>query len=502
MDLPIDSCPVCINSFNKRRVRVTCPKCHGDCCRDCFQTFIKTTTGDIICMHCKHPLDYDFIQQNTTKTFMKDDYKEYLENILLDKEKSLLSETLGELQNEIAAENIREKYALLNLEKSYELSLVDTEKGIIYNKIRQLQILEKMKNVCYTDDIKKLNDELTELKAKYNKTLQENEQLETEMYIKLTELGSSTESKERKKFIKPCPAADCRGLLSTQYVCGLCSTKVCPDCLEIKQDKEHTCKPEDVATTKLIKESTKSCPKCGINIHKIDGCDHMFCIECKTAFSYSTGKIHTNGNSNPLYWQWRQSQGDTQIPEPNCPEMTAPRITHIVIGLSTADYNLSTKLEYIIDFAIHLRDYEMPRLEIDYIEENKDLRKAYLKKRISEYEWKIQLQRRYKDSIKRKDIRNVYQIFVVESFNILFKLQQEFANMADSKTRSQSLAELHKFIPTVIKLMEEFDKLREYCNQQLLSISKRYNSVRYYITNTISGRIYIKNYETLNKGEL
>jgi hypothetical protein len=493
MDVHIDCCPVCINNFNKRRVKVTCPKCQNECCRDCFQTFIKNTTGEIYCMHCKHPHDYDFIQQNTTKTFMKVDYKEHIENILLDKEKSLLSETLGELQNEITAENLRQEYEQIRLNKGYEVSVVDTEKQIIINKIRQYQILEKLKKISYTDEIKKLKEEYAEFKSKSDLLLEEYENLDIEMQIKISEIGSNTETKERKKFIKPCPAPDCRGLLSTQYVCGLCSTKVCPDCLEIKKDKEHACKPEDVATAKLIKESTKPCPKCGVSIHRIDGCSHLFCVECKTAFDYITGKIHTGGNSNPLYWQWRQSQGDATTEHQECPEMTAPIIQNIIVGISTADYELSQKLQDIMYLAIHLRDYEMPRLEIDYIEENKDLRKDYLKKQISEYDWKIQLQRRYKDSIKRKDIRNVYQIFVVETFNIIFKLQQEFANMSDSKTRSQTLAELHKFIPNVKKLLEEYKKIREYCNQQLLAISKRYNSVRYYITNLCS----IKNYDNI-----
>lgn len=496
MDVPIDCCPVCINNFNKRRVKVTCPKCQNDCCRDCFQTFIKNTVGEIYCMHCKHPLDYDFIQQNTTKTFMKDDYKVHLENILLDKEKSLLSETIHEIENEIAADKIRKEYSKLDKINSYEIAYVDCEKSIINNKIRQLQLQAHIKQISYDEEIKALRAEFNKLNTKINELFQKSEQLELELELELSKIGSNIESKERKKFIKPCPAEDCRGLLSTQYVCGICSTKVCPDCLEIKKDKEHTCKPENVATAKLIKESTKPCPKCGVLIHRIDGCSHLFCIECKTAFDYITGKIHTNGNSNPLYWQWRQSQGDAPVGHQECPEMTVPRMNHITMALEIVDYNMAAYIQSLVDFGIHLRDYEMPRLEIDYIEYNRDLRKNYLQKIISEDEWKIQLQRRYKDSIKRKDIRNVYQIFVVETFGILFKLTEHYRNINNGKPIP--LTTLREAAPSLNKFFEEYEVVREYCNNQLLAISKKYNCVRYYITK-FNGRINVRNYDDIPK---
>jgi len=83
------------------------------------------------------------------------------------------------------------------------------------------------------------------------------------------------EKQERAKFIMKCPAAECRGFLSTAYKCGTCQMWACPDCLVIKgpeKDVEHTCDPGQKESVALIIKESKGCPKCGQRISKIDGC--------------------------------------------------------------------------------------------------------------------------------------------------------------------------------------------------------------------------------------
>ena len=77
-------------------------------------------------------------------------------------------------------------------------------------------------------------------------------------------------------------AEDCRGFLSENYKCDLCQQTTCPDCNEIMEEG-HTCDEEAVQSAELIKKETKPCPKCGIRIFKIDGCDQMWCTECHVA---------------------------------------------------------------------------------------------------------------------------------------------------------------------------------------------------------------------------
>ncbi len=115
---------------------------------------------------------------------------------------------------------------------------------------------------------------------------------------------------ERRKFIMKCQVPDCAGFLSTQYKCGVCDKLTCPECLDIKENDDHVCKQENVESAKLIKKETKPCPTCATRISKIDGCDQMWCVDCKTAFSWNTGQISNTKIHNPHYYEYlRQTQG-------------------------------------------------------------------------------------------------------------------------------------------------------------------------------------------------
>ena len=44
-----------------------------------------------------------------------------------------------------------------------------------------------------------------------------------------------------------------------------CICHLCKECFKTKNDRsdrEHVCNPDDIETVKLIKSSTKPCPKC------------------------------------------------------------------------------------------------------------------------------------------------------------------------------------------------------------------------------------------------
>ena len=136
------------------------------------------------------------------------------------------------------------------------------------------------------DEIYKIHREVNSLRIKYNRLLDRN-----------------TERRERVMFIKACPSENCRGFLSNQWKCGICEQWTCPDCHEIKgpnRDTPHVCDENAKATAALLADDTKSCPSCGVNIYKIEGCDQMWCTECHTAFSWRTGRIENNIHNRTL----------------------------------------------------------------------------------------------------------------------------------------------------------------------------------------------------------
>jgi hypothetical protein len=109
-------------------------------------------------------------------------------------------------------------------------------------------------------------------------------------------------SKERKIFMMKCQVNECKGFLSQAYKCGLCSKYTCSHCYMPKEDG-HECNPDNVASAKMIKEETRPCPKCSARIYKIDGCDQMWCTDCRTAFSWRTGVIVNGHIHNPHYYE-------------------------------------------------------------------------------------------------------------------------------------------------------------------------------------------------------
>ena len=101
----------------------------------------------------------------------------------------------------------------------------------------QARIARELKVVELREERKKIVEQLNEMDEK----------------IREMANGQPTDA-EKKQFTRACPA-DCRGFLSTAWVCGLCSTHVCSKCHEIKDSKTvakggkpHTCLKENVET--------------------------------------------------------------------------------------------------------------------------------------------------------------------------------------------------------------------------------------------------------------
>lgn len=223
------------------------------------------------------------------------------------------------------------------------------------------------------------------------------------------------------KFIRPCPADDCRGFLGTDWVCKLCSTNVCSKCGELK-DEDHECNPDLRASFELIRSESKNCPNCGVPITKISGCDHMFCTDCKVAFSWRTMEIQSQGNSNPLYWQWRQTRPQDSAaaaaPETQCrPEDRLGRIRERLYDHYTYDRDDSIQ---IVDSIIHLRGYVMPQFNLPIVrDEMRRLRVQFLLKEISESEWKLLIQRVDKKQRKARFIVSILDSFTLAATDIL-----------------------------------------------------------------------------------
>jgi hypothetical protein len=228
---------------------------------------------------------------NLNRCFVDKQYAAHKKNLLLEREISKLPDTM-----ELA------KISKEHKDKSEE----ETRKA---NKhIKKMNLLEK--------EIQELTLKKQEQETIINRHLRASRlHKQNSMRPDVLDNGNSAdiENKEKTRFIMPCPSAECRGFLSSQYKCELCSIHACPKCFEIigkDKNANHKCNEDNVKTAEMIRKDTKPCPACGTRISKIDGCDQMWCVECHTAFSWKTGNIDNGRVHNPHFYEHKRNQNN------------------------------------------------------------------------------------------------------------------------------------------------------------------------------------------------
>ena len=276
-------CQICCEQFNKSsRSKTECNKCNLESCKKCIRKYLMEQLTDAHCMGCKQGWSREEIMKSIGKCYYNKEYKNHRKDFMYETEKSRFPETMPFVQIRMGQKIIQE-----------DIHKIERERETLIEKIRELEFKKKKKQ--------------GELATSYQ---------------------NGNETKERKVFIKKCPVDECKGFLSSSWKCGICSTWVCPDCFEIKGtvcdeitkhqlDEQHTCDQNSLESAKLIKAETKGCPCCGVPIFKISGCDQMWCICCKIAFSWKTG-LRVNGViHNPHFYEFQRQGGGAVINAPN-----------------------------------------------------------------------------------------------------------------------------------------------------------------------------------------
>jgi hypothetical protein len=356
----MDVCSVCADKYTKySRAKMECPHCDWECCVECFQNYLLTnnkSVGD--CMSCHRELNLEFIQSKTNKTFHNGKYRQKRAEDLLSQEKSLLPDT----QHLVERENRNERYKVELLGLNKELSAA-------------------------MDKVKKIRNQMQVVRNRQYRDWWGSER---------------TEEEQRKKFIMGCPGDGCRGFLSTAWKCGTCERYTCSECRvqkNGKDDPEHVCDPDMVASAKLIAQETKNCPKCAIPIYKIDGCDQMWCVECETPFSWRTGEIVTGVIHNPHFYQRQRDRNGGVAPrvhgdDPCAENNTMPGVTvvgRIICSRDDAKWKWMD-CHRLVGHVMHVTmPQHAPRVGI---RNNSDLRVRYLRNKLTEVEWLRTLKRR------------------------------------------------------------------------------------------------------------
>lgn len=424
-----EECQICFNKYTKiLRKPVECQYCKYSSCLECAKKYVLSIITDPKCMQCNVAWNREFIDSHFVPAFRNNDLKKHRENVLLDREKSLLPATV-----ELAQAAKQAKINKQNLDNLYE---------------KRIELYRQLSSI--NQDIRNFQ---------YNNTRRGDGD----------EAGTSAGT-ERKQFMRACVMSSCRGFLSSQWKCGICNVYVCPDCHELKKsqkDEEHVCNPDDIASAKLLSKDSKPCPKCTALIFKIDGCNQMWCVMCHTPFDWITGKETSSNNiHNPEYYRYIREKNGGNIPRnlgdvpmrcggmPGYWEINRYMEKHKDL-IDHYRYDYLRNLHRAIG---HITDIEMRRHPNNILTNYQELRISYLLNEIDEDTWKFELQKKEK----KKDLitarRNVYEMIVTIATDLFRKLL------------------LTKIPNEIFKILDEFDEAIKYYNESIDNVAKRFNS--------------------------
>jgi hypothetical protein len=403
-----------------------------------------------------------------TKSFLIKEYKLHRETVLYESECSMLPETQpfaeAEATRRTALAKLRdlqgESYVIKN--NIFDLR---TKKAKIIHSIMSLYpfiTTREVLRIGYNDI------------APIDRSLHTATRALTELNEKIYPLreiaysrGSRTPTIKRE-FVRPCPKEECRGFLDGKWCCGLCNTEVCSHCHEPfgASKKEHTCNADSVATAQALEKETRPCPSCSTRIFKIDGCDQMWCTQCRTAFSWRTGRVITGHIHNPHYWEFMRRNKAEAANLPRDPlDIPCGGLPYAHSFAALLDAVVGKGITYDVlmlglMMARHVEQVEFHRYRTqDVAADNRDLRIGFLLKDFDTDAFKVKLQRREKAAARKREIMDVLTMMVNVSAIIMQRIEQGADSVA------------------VEAAAKELAALMEYTDESMKKISARYNCV-------------------------
>lgn len=436
----VKDCSICCDKFNKTsRKEVLCGFCNHSACRSCIRTYLLGTVNAPHCMQCKVQWSMDKMWEEFPKSFIDTELRKHQETLLLEREKARLPEA----QQEIFVEN----------------------QTRLYNSLQQTRRL--CLEYGHTTELSTLQGMLREIEQRLGGA------------PVATGTASSQMLRKRDNFqaICPCPKEGCRGYIQkASHTCGLCNAVVCEKCRATKEGGvEHTCKPEDIETVKALKKDTKPCPSCGTPLMKVDGCDQVWALCCKKAFSWRTGEFETKVHALDYLNYLRRAgrpvpRADEPGVQPPCNPADIPGTLTVMNALTRGKINgpVVDELSNMNRGLIH-NQANVPMKYTDLVRVFVDpnfhagLRRDYLLGKITEEEWQRRLLLFERKRERQEALTNVYNLFMQTSRELMNEIV---------RTPGKANENLHAL-----------KTLKEYCNECFANVTRRYNVTPYVIGN-------------------
>jgi len=404
-------------------------------------------------MSCRKGWSREILVANFTQKFVSRTYKERRENLLFEREKSMMPATLPYVEIEKEIRKISTAIAHAKNERDMV--------GIRWRQISNITPAVHAVQVGFTTEFDASVDihrMMFEERKKHTSRALDIEHLEWTQNQLIQRLHGGSLELEKRQFVRACPWAECRGFLSTAWRCGVCDNWTCPECHEVKgpnKDAPHTCDPNSVATAKLLAKDSRGCPKCSAMIFKINGCDQMYCTQCHTAFSWRTGRIETGTIHNPHYYDYMRARG-TLARNPGdvpCGGLPDWNIILQIMRLSPQTRSIEVCISSAHRAWGHIQYWVLGRYTVNALADNRDLRIKFILGDLNEDDFKKKIQQREKARQRKTDIRQVLDM----NNAVLVDLFQAFVHNKGVQELYSSLVEL-----------------KTHVNSTLSNVSKRY----------------------------
>ena len=414
-------CHVRCETYSARNPCTRCPYCQGEACLLCQKAFILSVSLDPHCMHCRRPWPPEVLATLFPASFRSGDLRKHTVRLLAERERSYFPETI----------------------KTYE-----TDKTMKAIEAAEDLLLKLIQANAHPDKQAQLRTRLQTLTLRRDDLLQEGGR------VKHAEVRAP----------KPCPGATCSGFLSSAWKCVSCGIQVCSSCEEPKKDG-HLCRPDDVDSVIAKRKDAKPCPKCGVYVHRIEGCNHMFCVACKTPFDWATMTIlSTRGFHNPHYSEWlKQNEGTQENPtgvdapcahgwpweavetmlgvlwvphnDADVPPPTPPTPYHVVQGSAAAEV-LSDMCKCM--YKIHELDFTHGGYAYNH-EAYNELRERRVRGLIDDKQWCTQLSAKETTRMRKEAMHTIDMGMLTAARDLIQRLRARRASVADTLTQLDTL---------------------------------------------------------------
>lgn len=461
------SCNVCCETFNKStRREIPCATCDFKLCVACFEHYQSENSGlhEVSCMNCKQLWEDQYIHDHIPAAVLKR-LSVATKKRLREAETAFMPETQLYVEYGRKVETVKvDEY----------LELVRQQNELLFQMAKNEMMVHKMDSkMTLKLQLKKLKIDANLIQTSIYSWRQQKrlcrsfrdiipEALFTKTFPVSGTLHETVAEPKQSSVLCPCPGENCRGfVMRTEHKCGVCKVTVCGKCLSISNES-HECNTDDIQTAKLVLSSSKPCPKCAVRIHKIEGCDQMWCTQCNTPFSWRTGQAIVGSTiHNPHYYEWIQRHRTHPLDYDHCEGL--PDIMHVSQHVQVVFRNNNPFWKRVCEVhrqCVHYRHVDRPQEETDFqlFFKNIDIRMRWLENDITDKKFESSLHRRYKQKLVQQRVTQVYDLIVTLCSDVFHRLLRENTNTSD----------------VIEGFLTEFQEIYNYANSRFEKLEKVY----------------------------